>query len=84
MIFDRFSVSSSDQVFHKAIYKGNPMRVHKKLHQLKKFEKNDFEIWLKLFRETVDELFEGEKAELTKTRALSVATSIQLNTVYIK
>lgn len=69
-------------LFHKASYKGNPMQVHKMLHQLEKFKKSDFEIWLELFQETVNELFEGEKAELAKTRALSVATSIQLKTIY--
>ena len=59
------------------------MRVHKMLHRFQKFEKNDFEIWLKLFTNTVNEFFEGEKAELAKTRALSVATFIQMNTVYL-
>lgn len=71
-------------IFHKAVYKGNPMKTHMILHQLHKLKKEDFEIWLKLFFETVDKLFKGDKAELAKMRAQSVATSIQLNTVYDK
>lgn len=34
--------------------------------------KDDLQIWLKLFWETVDELFSGENAELTKNRASSL------------
>ncbi len=71
-------------LFHKNVYKGNPMRVHKSLHQIQKLKNTDFEIWLNIFRQTVDELFEGEIAELAKNRAQSIATSIQLNTVYAK
>ena len=32
-----------------------------------------FERWLVLWRETVDSLFEGEKAELAKSHAMRVA-----------
>ncbi|OIQ36397.1 MAG: hypothetical protein BM563_10895 [Bacteroidetes bacterium MedPE-SWsnd-G1] len=71
-------------IFHKAVYKGNPMKVHLHLHSLQKLKKENFEVWLVLFKRTVDELFIGEKAELAKRRADSVATSIQLNTVYKK
>lgn len=71
-------------IFHKAVYKGNPMKIHMVLHQLHQLKKEDFEIWLNLFFETVDDLFKGEKAELAKMRAQSVAMSIQLNTVYDK
>jgi len=71
-------------LFHKMVYKGNPMRIHKMVHQMQSLKKTDFDIWLNLFDKTVNELFSGERAELAKTRALSVATSIQLNTVYQK
>lgn len=71
-------------LFHKDVYKGNPMRVHKMLHQIQRLKNTDFEIWLNIFHQTIDELFIGEMAELAKNRAQSVATSIQLNTVYAK
>jgi hemoglobin len=51
---------------------------------LAKLEKGHFDIWLGLFKTTVDELFEGEKTEQIKNRAASIATAIQLNTVYQK
>ena len=71
-------------IFHKAVYKGNPMKVHMHLHTLQNLEKKNFDDWLALFKRTVNSLFIGEKAELAKMRAESVATSIQLNTVYKK
>ena len=67
-------------VFEKAIYKGNAMHVHQNLNQKSKLEKQHFERWLTLFTQTVDELYSGPKAELAKTRALSIATVIQMKT----
>lgn len=71
-------------LFHKQVYKGNPMKKHILLHQLEKLEKQHFEEWLSLFQVTVDELYEGENAENAKNRARSIATAIQLNTLYQK
>ena len=65
-------------LFHKAIYKGNPMVIHTDLNKKSPLKKSHFDEWLKLFNETVDELFHGEKAELAKTRALSIATVMQI------
>lgn len=65
-------------LFHKAIYKGNPIQVHQNLHQKEQLKPIHFEQWLKLFSETVDDLFQGDKAELAKTRALSIATVMQI------
>ena len=67
-------------VFEKALYKGNAMQAHVHLNQKAKLEKQHFEQWLILFTKTVDELFSGPKAELAKTRALSIATVIQMKT----
>ena len=65
-------------LFYTGDYHGNPLEVHKTMHHFKKLQKKDFERWLKLFRETIDDLFEGEKAELAKQRALSIATIMQI------
>ena len=67
-------------IFGKGNFRGNPMRVHLDLHQKQKLEKKHCERWLLLFTTTVDELFEGQKAHLVKTRALSIATVIQMKT----
>jgi hemoglobin len=65
-------------LFHRAIYKGNPMRIHVDLHAKETLKKAHFDQWLLLFNETVDELFQGEKSNLAKTRALSIATVMQI------
>ena len=71
-------------LFHKHVYKGNPMKKHVDLDKLTKLKKENFETWLTIFKKTIDELFVGTIAELAKQRAESVAMSIQLNTVYKK
>ncbi|MCK5281470.1 MAG: group III truncated hemoglobin [Cyclobacteriaceae bacterium] len=65
-------------LFHKANYKGNPMKVHVDLNEKVPLKKAHFDQWLSMFNKTVDELFSGEKAELAKTRALSIATVMQI------
>jgi len=69
-------------LFHKPVFKGNPMKVHMDLDNKSKLKKEHFDSWLVIFKKTIDDLFEGDIAELAKQRAASVATSIQLNTVY--
>lgn len=53
-------------------YKTNVTEKH--LHMPLKEE--HFEIWIKLFKETIDELFEGETAEIAKQRADVVGWTI--------
>lgn len=67
-------------LFEKAVYQGNAMKTHLDLNNKKQLEKEHFERWLSLFSSTIDELFDGQKAELAKTRALSIATVIQMKT----
>ena len=61
-------------IFFKNTYSGNPMLVHLHLNEIIKLRKEHFERWLQLFTNTVDELFEGEKAALAKEKAISIAT----------
>lgn len=42
------------------------------------FTKDHFTIWVSYFNETITTFFEGENAEKMKTRALSIATLMQL------
>lgn len=60
------------------LYTGNPMQVHRQLHQRIPLQPAHFDRWKELFVGTVRELFEGQKAELAVQRALSIATSIQI------
>jgi len=68
-------------VFYTNNYSGNPMQAHKHIHALHAFTAADFNRWYQLFAATVDELFEGDNAELIKQRARSVATVMQIKIV---
>jgi hemoglobin len=65
-------------VLNKTTYRGNTMKVHLDINDKESLKKAYFDQWLVLFNATVDELFRGEKAELAKTRALSIATVMQI------
>lgn len=65
-------------IFQTGGFRGNPMTVHVQLHRKSPLSKEHFDRWQELFLQTVDELFEGEKAGLAKQRALSIATMMQI------
>ena len=65
-------------LFQKNTYKGNPMSIHVDLNNRHPLQKKHFDRWLLLFNQTVGNLFTGQKAELAKTRALSIATVMQI------
>ena len=43
-----------------------------------------FDMWLGLFKETIDDLFEGDKAEEAKNRASLIAKTFQSKLNYLK
>jgi hemoglobin len=57
---------------------GNPMMIHKGIHGLVHLAPEQFDRWVALFRSSVDELFEGEKAGLAKQRAESIAAVMKI------
>lgn len=65
-------------IFFTGTYTGNPMITHRKLHQIAHLTAEHFKAWLAIFTSTVDEMFTGEKAELAKQRAMSMAMVMQL------
>ena len=65
-------------IFNKNTYSGNPMIVHTKLNEKTPVTRQHFNQWLYLFTSTVDELFAGKTAEVTKQRAASIAEVIQI------
>jgi len=65
-------------LFYTGGYTGNPLQTHLSMHRFKSLKHEDFDRWLKLFNETVDELFIGKKAELAKQRAVSIATVMRM------
>jgi hemoglobin len=69
-------------VFYTGGYSGNPMQVHKQMHDKFSLSTADFARWIQLFTKTVDQLFEGEHAELAKQRAISIATVMQMKILH--
>lgn len=69
-------------LFGVARYKSNAIAVHQHLHMKSAFTDQHFERWVHLFQSTVDELFSGDKAELAKQRALSIATVMKIKTIH--
>jgi hemoglobin len=54
-------------------YSGNPMIKHIALSKIASMTATEFSEWIRLFHETVDELFKGEKAMEAKSRASNIA-----------
>lgn len=64
----------SNLLFQTGQYKGRPFRQHIPLP----IQKDDFPLWFGLFESTVDELFEGKKADYAKEMAAKIASSFAL------
>lgn len=54
-------------------FTGNPMQTHIELSKLTALTETEFNEWMSLFTQTVNELFEGNKAEEAKFRADNIA-----------
>jgi hemoglobin len=65
-------------LFYTGNYAGNPMMIHRRIHELVQLTPEKFDRWVTLFCSTVDELYEGEKAGLAKQRAESIATIMKI------
>lgn len=66
-------------LFERPVYKRGPkaMNVHVDLAKQVPLRKQHFTRWLYLFNTTVDELFTGDCAYKAKTRAISIAETMQ-------
>ncbi|MES2797276.1 MAG: group III truncated hemoglobin [Bacteroidota bacterium] len=62
-------------LFEELGYEGHPLRPHLAINAQQPLSPMHFDTWLNLFDETVDEIFEGEKATEIKLRAKNVAMS---------
>ena len=65
-------------LFYSGGYTGNPMQRHKEMNDMKSFSQEHFTRWLNLMSEVVDKWYAGEKAEMMKERARSIATIMQV------
>jgi len=64
-------------MFGKGPYRGDPMTKHIQLNKKVKLEPAHFIRWKKLFIETLDQYFEGEKANETKQRMNHIASLME-------
>ena len=77
---DRLTTFWESSLFLKTKYLGNPLEAHVKVDQ----ENNNtitelhFGLWLNLWFQTIDELFEGDYAENAKRRARKMGTFLYL------
>lgn len=65
-------------LFNKGEYKKNVLQIHLDINSKLNFTPTHFTIWLKYFNTTIDQHFSGLNAENMKTRALSIATVMQI------
>jgi hemoglobin len=59
-------------------YRKNVMQIHLDLNTQEPLTQEHFTIWLQHFTTTIDEMYTGQTAENAKTRALSIATVMQI------
>lgn len=64
----------SQVLFANGDYRGNPFEKHLPLP----LTKNHFDLWIGIFCSTVDDLFEGNKAEEAKARARTIGQIFQM------
>lgn len=55
----------------------NPLEIHREINEKTPLETEHFCCWLEIFRATVDEMFNGERAEFAKSRAEAIANRMQ-------
>jgi len=65
-------------LFQTGNYKKNVMQLHVELNEKAKLSSDHFQTWLKTFESTVNQNFSGENADKIITRALSIATIMQI------
>lgn len=62
-------------------FRGNPMRAHKEVDRNfnHSIEQKQFGEWLNMWYQTIDELFEGDRANIAKNRARNMAHNLFMN-----
>lgn len=78
---DRLTSFWESSLFLKTKYSGNPLEIHIKVDRENNYTitQEHFGLWMNLWFETIDELFEGEYASNAKQRARKMSTFLYLN-----
>ncbi len=64
-------------LFYSGNYAGNPMQQHFILNEKCPMSVKHFDQWIQLFNLSVDELFEGEQADIIRQRAQNISLVMQ-------
>ena len=77
---DRLTTFWESSLFLKTKYLSNPLEAHVKVDKMYNhtIDNYHFGIWLNLWYQTIDELFEGDYAENAKRRARKMGTFLYL------
>ena len=77
---ERLTTFWESSLFLKTKYYGNPLEAHAKVDKENNYGITElhFGVWLNLWFETIEELFEGETAENAKRRARKMGTFMYL------
>ena len=70
-------------LFQADTYRKNAIEPHLKINKESPIQKHHFDTWLSHFNQSIDELFEGNKAMEAKQKALSIATIMQIKIAQI-
>lgn len=78
--FERLTDFWESNLFFRKKYHGDPLQKHIEVDQQVGGTINEmhFGVWLNLWYQTIDELFEGEHANIAKNRARNMGTFIHL------
>lgn len=64
-------------LFHRPVYRGNPMLQHHALHAMSPLRSEHFQRWVAIWCDCVDALFAGPVADEARRRAAIVAEAMQ-------
>jgi len=65
-------------------YRGAPMQPHFRVNEKTPLTPAHFDRWLEMFKETIDSLFEGPKAEEAKSKAFNIASTWSYKLEYLR
>ena len=78
--FEQLTTFWESSLFLKTKYLGDPLKVHIEVDKANrnKIKSEHFGLWLNLWHETIDELFQGDYAENAKHRARKMGSFLYL------
>ena len=78
--FDRLTDFWQSNLFFEKTYHGDPLQKHAEVDKRVGGTINEFHFghWLNLWYQTIDELFEGETAQIAKNRARNMGTFMHI------